>query len=381
MGAGQQANQRAEESFSVADLKRSVTNPHLQENMKMNCALSSRLVRYSELKPCLNAFVDTRTPGSDKKENFTIIGPGVSENPDQHVHIPEAHGFNIGAARQPPGCLNSQHSHDTAEVFVVHSGRWRFLFGVDADDGAVDMNPGDCISIPTKMFRGFENTGDDTGFLFAVLGGDDPGKVTWAPSVFTLAENYGLVLLEGGKLIDVKAGDKVPVGAEKQQPPTATQIAELKTPPADQLESCVAFARNLQPNPESSLMSLVTGADVEEAAIIVPAATRDGFQAGPIEGWWPHGFNLRRVTLQPGAILSAHTRDEAEVIFLHDGELRINEAHQDEAHQADNAVVLTPGDTLTLPTGLVRQWRNTGKAPAVAYVVRGGDSPAAAKAC
>ena len=39
---------------------------------------SSRIVRYSDLRPCFNAFIDTRTPGSDKKENFTIIGPGVS---------------------------------------------------------------------------------------------------------------------------------------------------------------------------------------------------------------------------------------------------------------------------------------------------------------
>ncbi len=63
--------------------------------------IEGRLVRYADLRPCTNAFVDTRTPGSDRKENFTIVGPGVSENPNQHVHIPEPHGFNIGAARQP----------------------------------------------------------------------------------------------------------------------------------------------------------------------------------------------------------------------------------------------------------------------------------------
>ncbi|MDP6881851.1 MAG: cupin domain-containing protein, partial [Alteromonas macleodii] len=63
--------------------------------------LSERLVRYEELIPCRNAFIDTRSPGSDQKENFTIIGPGVAENPDQHVHIAIPHGFNIGGARQP----------------------------------------------------------------------------------------------------------------------------------------------------------------------------------------------------------------------------------------------------------------------------------------
>lgn len=333
--------------------------------------LHSRLVRYADLKPCLNAFVDTRTPGSDKKENFTIIGPGVSENPDQHVHIPEAHGFNIGGARQPPGCLNSQHSHDTAEVFVVHSGQWRFFYGVNADDAQVELGAGDTISIPTKMFRGFENIGTEAGFLFAVLGGDDPGKVTWAPSVFTLAEQYGLVLLEGGRLIDLAAGDLVPEGVNRQMSPTADQLAELQTPDADKLSSCVAFGSQLVSNPDSALIQLSDSEGVEEAAVITPVTTSDGFVPGPIQGWWPHRFNMRRISLAPGASIAAHSRSEAEVVFLHSGGLTVKAAHDGE-----DLVNMTPGDTLTLPVGFDREWRNTGTEPVVAFVVRGGDSPA-----
>ena len=330
--------------------------------------LSSRLVRYADLKPCLNAFVDTRTPGSDKKENFTIVGPGVSENPDQHVHLPEPHGFNIGGARQPPGCLNSQHSHNTAEVFVVHTGQWRFLYGVNADDAYVDLGPGDTISIPTKMFRGFENTGDTTGFLFAVLGGDDPGKVTWAPSVFELAEQYGLVLLEGGRLVDVAAGDEVPAGANRQQPPNEAEVAALKTPDAADLAGCVAFENSLSENSSSSLLPLAVNGGVSEAAVITPTATQDGFEAGPIKGWWAHDFNVRRVTLQPNAQISSHTREEAEVVFLQSGTLTVTAA---DGEQID----MVPGDTLSLPVGMARSWSNASSTPAVAFVVRGGDSP------
>lgn len=333
--------------------------------------LQSRLVRYADLKPCLNAFVDTRTPGSDKKENFTIIGPGVSENPDQHVHIPEAHGFNIGGARQPPGCLNSQHSHDTAEVFVVHSGVWRFLYGVNADDDQVELVAGDTISIPTKMFRGFENIGTEPGFLFAVLGGDDPGKVVWAPSVFSLAEQYGLVLLEGGRLVDLAAGDQIPEGARKQVPPNAVQIDELKTPDATKMQSCVAFGAQLEGNPDSPLLSLAAEQGVEEAAVITPVATDDGFPLGPIQGWWQHGFNIRRLTIAAGASIAAHCRQEAEVVFLHSGSLSVISADD-----VNDAVHMTPGDTLTLPVGFDREWRNTSAESAVAFAVRGGDSPA-----
>ena len=35
------------------------------------------IVRYGELVPCKTAFIDAHTPGSDRKENFTIIGGGV----------------------------------------------------------------------------------------------------------------------------------------------------------------------------------------------------------------------------------------------------------------------------------------------------------------
>ena len=83
-----------------------------------NINLNDRLVRHGELIPCKTAFIDTHTPGSNQKENFSIIGSGVSENPDQHVHIKISHGFNIGAAGQPPKCHNSLHSHRTAEVFL-----------------------------------------------------------------------------------------------------------------------------------------------------------------------------------------------------------------------------------------------------------------------
>jgi mannose-6-phosphate isomerase-like protein (cupin superfamily) len=331
----------------------------------MTDMLDQRLIRYADLIPCRNAFVDTRTPGSDAKENFSLIGPGVSENPNQHVHIPEPHGFNIGAARQPPGCLNSQHSHETAEVFVVHKGRWRMIFGVNADEGEAVMEPGDVISIPTHMYRGFENIGAETGFLFAVLGGDDPGKVTWAPRVFELARHYGLVLLEGGRLIDTTAGEVVPAGATPQRPPSAAEIAGLAAPPAEQLAGCVLKPRQFLGNPASPLAA----PGVEELAIITPAATGDGFAPGPITGWWPHGFNLRALRLESGAAVARHARAEAEVIFVHRGVLQVT--------TPAGEAILGPGDTFTTPKGMPRRFRASSSNGVAAYVVRGGDAPAA----
>ena len=44
--------------------------------------MEDRIVRYGDLVPCRTAFIDAHTPGSDMKENFTIIGGGVSESAD-----------------------------------------------------------------------------------------------------------------------------------------------------------------------------------------------------------------------------------------------------------------------------------------------------------
>jgi mannose-6-phosphate isomerase-like protein (cupin superfamily) len=327
-------------------------------------SMAERLVRYADLIPCRTAFLDTRTPGSTEKENFTIIGAGVSESADQHVHITEKHGFNIGAARQPFGCVNSQHSHDTAEVFVIHSGRWRLLFGPNREDGSLEIGPGDVASVPTHMFRGFEKVDEGTGFLFAVLGEDDPGKVTWAPAVFEAAQGHGLKLAKGGRLIDTAAGDNDAQDVEIDSGLSAEQAAALATPPMEKLAQCVVRAGEAVANPSSPLAA----AGVEEAGIIVPQATDDGFAPGPITGWWPHGFNLRLLTLATGAYVPMHARREAEVLMVQSGTLEVS--------WADGSMLLGAGDTLTVPVQLAHAFRNTASVDAVVFVVRGTDNPA-----
>lgn len=174
-------------------------------------SIQSRIVRYGELQPCKTAFIDAHTPGSDQKENFTIIGGGVSESPDQHVHITDKVGFNIGAAGQPPKCRNSLHSHTTAEVFFVAKGRWRFFWGRYGTAGEFIAEEGDIFNIPTGIFRGFENVGQDYGMIMSMLGGDDAGGgVTWAPQVIQDAQAHGLMLGDNGVLYDSKKGQELP---------------------------------------------------------------------------------------------------------------------------------------------------------------------------
>jgi len=195
--------------------------------------MEARIVRYGDLRPCRTAFIDAHTPGSDQKENFTIIGGGVSESADQHVHIRETPGFNIGAAGQPPKCRNSLHSHRTAEVFFVLKGRWRFFWGRWGTAGEVVLEEGDIFNIPTGIFRGFENIGTDYGMIMAILGGDDAGGgVIWAPQVLEDARAHGLVLGANGRLYDSRKGESLPAGVGPMPPLTEAELAGFPEPEA-----------------------------------------------------------------------------------------------------------------------------------------------------
>ncbi|MFK7753437.1 MAG: cupin domain-containing protein [Sedimentitalea sp.] len=274
-----------------------------------------QIVRYGELRPCKTAFIDAHTPGSDQKENFTIIGGGVSESADQHVHITDTPGFNIGAAGQPPKCRNSLHSHTTAEVFFVLKGRWRFFWGRWGDAGQVVLEEGDLINIPTGIFRGFENIGTDYGMIMAVLGGDDAGGgVTWAPQVIEDAAAHGLVLGENGRLYDTKTGQVLPDGVAAKPVLDAAALANYPEPGArDVVPNHVARYLDMMALGEFAPTQVI-GADAMlrdrpgfEVDLITRGSLPDAAQTidfhrvlMPMRGHWRLGWDDREAILNPG---------------------------------------------------------------------------------
>ncbi len=287
--------------------------------------MEGRIVRYGDLKPCKTAFIDAHTPGSDQKENFTIIGGGVSESPDQHVHISIPHGFNIGAAGQPPKCRNSLHSHRTAEVFFVLSGRWRFFWGRWGNAGEVTLEPGDIFNIPTGIFRGFENIGNDYGMIMAILGGDDAGGgVIWAPQVIEDAAHHGLVLSEEGKLYDSKKGQSLPEGVAPM--PLLTD-EELKAYPEPTTADVI-------PNYVARYWDMVALADRKPAKVIGEnGMLRD-----------KPGFEVDLVT-RASASEEMHQHDRPSVLMPVKGHWHVN--------WEGGSATLAPGDTMSVPENLM----------------------------
>jgi mannose-6-phosphate isomerase-like protein (cupin superfamily) len=282
--------------------------------------MESRIVRYGDLRPCKTAFIDAHTPGSDQKENFTIIGGGVSESPDQHVHISIPHGFNIGAAGQPPKCRNSMHNHRTAEVFFILSGRWRFFWGEKGDAGEVILEEGDIFNIPTNIFRGFENIGTDYGMIMAILGGDDAGGgVIWAPHVIQDAQDHGLVLGENGKLYDTKEGESLPEGVGPMPLLTPGELAQVDCPSTMQVIGgyvrryldMYALAESGAPCKVIGEKGIIRDKPGFEVDFITRAsATTEMHQHGkpsvlmPVKGHWCVSWDGGSATLAPGDTMS-----------------------------------------------------------------------------
>lgn len=310
--------------------------------------MEARIVRYGELRPCKTAFIDAHTPGSDQKENFTIIGGGVSESPDQHVHIKETPGFNIGAAGQPPKCRNSLHSHRTAEVFFILKGRWRFFWGQKGNAGEVVLEEGDIFNIPTGIFRGFENIGTDYGMIMAILGGDDAGGgVIWAPQVIQDAAGHGLVLGSNGKLYDTKKGQVLP---DNIPPMPLLTEAELATFPEPTTNDVV-------PEFVARYWDLMALADNQPAKVIAADGKlrdRPGFEVEL----------LSRNSIPE----TSYVTDKHEVLMVMRGHWRLT--------WKGGEKVLAPGDTCAVPPNLAHSLAPSMSGEASLYRVRNTNDPA-----
>ena len=80
------------------------------------------------------------------------------------------------------------------------SGRWSVYWD---DEGEQEIIPDawDIVSIPVHVTRGFRNVGDSRGYLMAILGGIDAGKVSWAEKILARARETGLAVDDVGNLV------------------------------------------------------------------------------------------------------------------------------------------------------------------------------------
>jgi quercetin dioxygenase-like cupin family protein len=324
----------------------------------------ARHVKRSDYQSCTVAFIDCKTPGSHLKQNYSIIGPGVTSSSEQVVNLPEAHGFNIGAAAMPKGITNNLHIHFTAEVFMVYEGEYTFRWGSNGENEFVGR-PGDILSVPTWIFRGFTNTGEDEGWVFTTLGGDNTGGVIFHPDILREAADYGLCLSKDNQLIDLSKGDPVPGAGQRMEPMADQDVAKLRRYSPDEMRQRVVATTDRDFRP-AFIDADLDGCGAEIAPVIGYGISQNRDHVARIRN--PHGFSMEWLRLQPGQRISPFTlADKMVVIPRAPGvQIRMNDA-------ADVAVDLGGWDTYSIPAGVVRAFENTGDTAIEVLVVVSGD--------
>lgn len=327
-----------------------------------------RTIRRGDLVAAENAFIDCRTPGSEKKLNYAIIGSGVSET-DQFINLEIPHGFQLGGASLPPGVNNSLHMHFTAEVFIVAEGAYTFRWGRHEIEGEYVGHVGDIISMPTWVFRGFTNIGGDDNFIFTVLGQDETGGLIWEPNVLRQAEGHGLHLTVANKLVDTVAGDVLADDVELVTPLADAEITRMRPYSLHDMRGRVTTNEDRQFSTDAFLCTAVAGGAARLALAIGYGLTEDRRQEPRVHN--PHGFSVAAVRADRGQGLLRHRHDESQVLIILAGEWQVT------LNDADAAVDVRLGvhDTFSVPPGAWRSIINVSDHPnAEVVVVTGGDS-------
>ncbi|HEX3536694.1 MAG TPA: cupin domain-containing protein [Stellaceae bacterium] len=170
----------------------------------------NNVARLGAMKGSQLAFLDQRMPGGER-EIINVIGMGVVENLGDPNLAPKisapAHGFAVTYVRNTPkGSGAALHRHPTEEVFIAVKGPWEVFWLEGESERKITLQPGDIVNVPIGIYRGFRSGSDDPeATLIAIVGGPDPGKVDWHPSVIEAARKTGLSVDDEGRLIVAEA--------------------------------------------------------------------------------------------------------------------------------------------------------------------------------
>ena len=171
-----------------------------------NAMARDNAARLRDVKGSEIACLDQKIPGY-QREIINMIGMGVVENVADPTLAPKikapAQGFAVTYVRNTPkGHGAALHRHPTEEVFIALKGPWEVFWLEGETERRLRLDEGDLVNVPIGIYRGFRNAGDDPdATLIAIVGGPDPGKVDWHPSVIEAARETGLSVDDDGRLV------------------------------------------------------------------------------------------------------------------------------------------------------------------------------------
>ena len=334
-------------------------------------ALQQRHIPFSSLRYATEAFIDYCIPECTPKYNYALIGPGVSQNPNQPINLREPHGFQVGAVSMPRGRTNPAHMHFTCEVFICVRGTWQVRWGFNPDDMHADIGEGDIVSVPTWIYRGFTNVGVDDGFMFTALGGDHTGGVLWGPTTLAAAAERGVQLTEDYRIVDASRGDALQPHEKPLQPMSAQEIAALRRWSPQEMAGRIVRHADLAWTTHGLLDSALPGCGAQLAPVIGLGISQDRNTQAPVTN--AHGLSIEWLRIPPGGSVSRHRLQDKQVVIAKVGDIDLGV----ETTEGERAYRLrgqaAAWDTFALPADAWRTLRNPGATEARALLLTSGD--------
>jgi quercetin dioxygenase-like cupin family protein len=345
-----------------ASLSEAESNAGLSE-----AQVRARHVKRADMVAERVAFIDCKMPGSHLKENYSLIGPGVTQSKQQKVSIAEPHGFSLGVAAMPAGITNNLHIHYTAEVFMIYKGKWVFRWGANGDDGEIVGEAGDVVSIPTWIFRGFSNIGDSDGWIFTALGGDDTGGIIWHPRILQVAAEHGLYLTKDNMMVDTALGHARPSAEQLIEPLDTATVNSFRKYSVDEMLKHVVKADARAWSAQGLLDSGLPGHGAKVAPVLGHGISQDRDQSPPVTN--PHGFSIDWVQIPEGGSVGRHRLPQKQIMIVFSGSVEVTLDSVD----GEVSSVVAAQDVFSFPAQAWRSMRAVGDGKAEFVLMTAGD--------
>ncbi|WP_244869617.1 cupin domain-containing protein [Paraburkholderia aspalathi] len=263
--------------------------------------------------------------------------------------------------------MNNLHVHYTAEVFMIFKGRWLFRWGANGDEGTVIGEPGDVLSVPTWIFRGFSNIGDDDGWIFSALGGDETGGLIWHPSILEQAAQHGLYLTKESVLVDTAAGAPMPPADALLEPIDFATAESLRHYSPDEMRERLVKVDDRNWSLRALLDSVLPGHRSEMSPVVGFGMTQDRNQEPAVTN--PHGFSIEWLRIAPHNQVGRYMLDTKQVLIVFEGaaEIALNDAEREVSVRVERQ------DLFSAPANVWRSIRSVGDAPLLIAVMTAGD--------
>jgi len=156
------------------------TNPELEAN----------IIRFDGIEARQSSFRprDMLLPRYER-ERYSVIGR-PAEGSTKGTALGDVKAFSMVYIRCEPGKGIGSHAHESAEVFVVMSGRWE----IDVEGTKTVLNPFDVVSVPPDLFHEARNVGEEPAVLMALNEGQIGVPIRLDPKLLNEIRGAGHVV-------------------------------------------------------------------------------------------------------------------------------------------------------------------------------------------